>query len=280
MENNQTLLPQFVLVFGCVTQNKIKKKTLVKTNKIFILTFANSYVSRQGGQTTGMRGSDTSEYTDQGRYTIPLHEFIRAVIYGNNKHFDPESSYIVNLFDVNYEDKREHFLILILLSILNSKVTSGKDKGFAETVKVSNHLQGLNFTIDQVDTSINQAINKKLIETSQRGVAISTDRLPSSLRITTTGAYHLNYLCSQFTYIDAIIVDTPVFDDSSRQEIQDTFNISERIGRAKIFIDYLAQVAFYKPLIISTQSRNHLIVNDLSFETIFRTSHIIRHLCS
>lgn len=178
-------------------------------------------------------------YKKQGRYTIPLHEFIRAVIYGNNKHFDPESSYIVNLFDINYEDKKEHFLVLILLSILNSKVTSGKDKGFAETVQVSNHLQGLNFTIDQVDKSINEAISKKLIETSGRGTAISTDKLPSSLRITTTGAYHLNYLCSQFTYIDAIIVDTPVFDDALRQEIQDTFNISERIGRAKIFIEYL-----------------------------------------
>ena len=178
-------------------------------------------------------------YNDQGRYTIPLHEFVRAVIFGNNIHFDPESSYIANLFDVYYEDKKEHFLLLILLSVLNSKATSGKDNGFAETVKVSNHLQGINFTIDQVDTTINEAISRKLIETSGRGIAISTDNLPSSLRITTMGSYHLNFLCTQFTYIDAIIVDTPVFDDKARQEIQDTFDISERIGRVKVFIEYL-----------------------------------------
>lgn len=180
-------------------------------------------------------------YKNEGSYIIPLHEFVRAVIFGNNKHFDPQSSHIVNLFDVNYEDRKEHFLLLILLSVLNSKATSGKDNGFAETVKVSNHLQGLNFTIDQVDSTLNEAISKNLIETSGRGIAISTDNLPSSLRITTMGSYHLNLLCSQFTYIDAVIVDTPVFDDEARQEIQDTFDISGRIGRVKVFVDYLDQ---------------------------------------
>lgn len=181
-------------------------------------------------------------YEEQGNYTIPLHEFVRAVIYGSNVYFDPNSSHIVNLFDVNYNDSKEHFLLLILLSVLEAKSSTGKDNGFIETVKLSNHLQGLNYSIDQIDLAINTAINKKLIETSGRGAAVDTNRLPLSLRTTTMGAYHLIYLCAQFTYIDAIIVDTPIFYDLVRQEIQDVSEISKRIGRAKVFIGYLDNV--------------------------------------
>ncbi|WP_020532035.1 hypothetical protein [Flexithrix dorotheae] len=181
-------------------------------------------------------------YSEKGRYTIPLHEFLRAVIFGNNVHYDPESSYIVNVFDVHYKDEKEHFLLLIILSILESKATSGKDNGFIETLKLSNHLQALGFSIDQIDLITNIAISKKLIETSGRGATIDVNNLPTSLRITTMGSYHLNYLCNQFTYIDAIIVDTPIFDNSIRQEVQDTFLIQKRIDRARIFIYYLDEI--------------------------------------
>ncbi|MGC2330170.1 MAG: hypothetical protein WA581_01845 [Candidatus Acidiferrales bacterium] len=33
-------------------------------------------------------------------YTIPLHEFLRAIIYGDNEYYDPSTSPIVNLFDI------------------------------------------------------------------------------------------------------------------------------------------------------------------------------------
>ncbi len=181
-------------------------------------------------------------YSQEGRYIIPLHEFLRAVIFGNNVHYDPESSYIVNLLDVHYKDEKEHFLLLMVLSILESKATSGKDSGFIPTIKLSNHLQAVGFSIDQIDTILNIAVRKNLIETSERGVAIDSNKLPTSLRITTMGAYHLNYLCGQFTYIDAIIVDTPVFDDNKRQNIQDIFEIKERIERARIFVEYLDDI--------------------------------------
>jgi hypothetical protein len=33
-------------------------------------------------------------------YTIPVHEFMRAVIYGDFEHFDPSASPVANLFDI------------------------------------------------------------------------------------------------------------------------------------------------------------------------------------
>lgn len=39
-------------------------------------------------------------FDETGSYLIPLHEFLRAVIYGDTNHYDPQTSLIVNLFDV------------------------------------------------------------------------------------------------------------------------------------------------------------------------------------
>lgn len=181
-------------------------------------------------------------YEDSGSYLIPLHEFLRAVIYGNKVHFDPDSSYLFNLFDVHFQDKKEHFLVPILLGILEAKNNSGKDSGFVETIKVSNHLQSIGFSIDQVDNSIEILINRNIVETSARGTTFDRNKLPLSLRITTTGAYHLNVLSAFFTYIDAIIVDTPIFDNQVRGEIQDYYDIDRRLRRAMIFKTYLDSV--------------------------------------
>ena len=49
----------------------------------------------------------------------------------------PLTSLIVNLFDVQYHDKREHFLLSILLGILNSYIsTFAKNDGYLETSSI------------------------------------------------------------------------------------------------------------------------------------------------
>ncbi len=179
---------------------------------------------------------------NQRNYVIPLHEFLRAVIYGNCVYYHSESSYITNVFDVHYQDEKEHFLSLILLSILDSNTNSGKNNGFIEIQVLSNNLQGIGFIIDQIDTTIGFLISKNLVEPSTRGVSYDKSKLPSSLRITTTGAYHLHNLPMLFTYIDAIIVDTPVFNKEKREQIDDIVTINERLNRATIFVEYLDDV--------------------------------------
>lgn len=175
-------------------------------------------------------------------YTIPIHEFIRAVIYGNNTYYNSDSSYIVNLFDIHYQYQEEHFLALIILSILDKSANSGKNNGFMEVQTLYHHLQSIGFIIDQIDTLLSILISKNLIEPSTRGVSHDKKLLPSSLRITTTGSYHIQYLHKSFTYIDAIIVDTPIFDTDIRGSIQNSMSISDRLNRADVFIKYLDKV--------------------------------------
>ncbi|MFA5865335.1 MAG: hypothetical protein WC975_11690 [Phycisphaerae bacterium] len=184
------------------------------------------------------------EKDDQNRqkgfgYVIPLHQFLRAVIYGDNEYYDPNRSPLVNLFDVNHDDPKEHFLLPVILALLAVMKTSGQDGGFVETSKLYDKLQGYGFTPEQIDWAILRGHHKKLLETSARRIPQIGQNMPVSLRVTTIGLYHIIILCNKFTYIDAVIVDTPVLDEISHSTIHDVQNIIDRLDRAEIFCSYL-----------------------------------------
>ena len=56
-----------------------------------------------------------SAFEETGAYFIPIHEFMRAVIFGDYEHFHPAASPIVNIFDISQPDGREHFLLVNIL---------------------------------------------------------------------------------------------------------------------------------------------------------------------
>src|SRR3989442_13051957 len=64
--------------------------------------------------------------------------------------------------------------------------------------------------------------------------------MPEAIRVTSVGLYHVKVLCRLFTYIDAVIVDTPIFDSDARREaLQSAKTIRERLDPAELFREYL-----------------------------------------
>ncbi len=175
---------------------------------------------------------------ETGAYQVPLHELVRAVMYGDSAHYNPNRSFIANILDVHSGDSREHFLTPLLLGYLQHSSTHKTD-GFAEINDVYSHLQGHGFTADQIDVYVDYCYSKKLLETSIKGSRIEIDNSKIKLRITGQGAYHIQQLLTMFTYIDAVLTDTPIFDDIVRPKIQDTFDIAQRLSRVEIFKQYL-----------------------------------------
>jgi len=57
--------------------------------------------------------------------------------------------------------------------------------------------------------------------------------------VTNSGIYHLRFLVQSFTYIDSIIVDTPILSDSFKGNILNEMNIEKRLERAIVFKEYL-----------------------------------------
>lgn len=188
---------------------------------------------------------------DEGRYRIPLHEFTKSALLGDYSHYNPDTSIAMNIFDISSPDYKEHFLKPILLALLEKPGEHLDNDGFCLTASLFDELQSLGFTIDQITHSLRKCTNKKLVETSQR-VTFEEDvsgtligAMPDSFRITTVGAYHLKRWISVFSYLDAMVFDTPILDKNVREELIDDLNslaIDCRYERAIKFKGYLKGV--------------------------------------
>lgn len=175
---------------------------------------------------------------DGGDYQIPLHELLKAVIFGDAEYYDPGQSPVANLFDISHLDPKEHFLLPLLIGLVAS-AGSASVEGFAETSTIYERLQGLRFTADQIDSALTRGVRKKLIETSARRMPQPGQVMPHALRVTTVGLYHTKVLCQSFPYVEAILVDTPILDDEVRASISSSHHIDARVANVKAFQDYL-----------------------------------------
>lgn len=175
-------------------------------------------------------------------YIVPVHEFVRAIIYNDCKHYSPNASCAVNLFDVGDADPKEHFLLLMMLCLLQKEGNLSANAGFVPSAKLIDKLQERGFSPMQVQRAAVRAFQGGLCETSGRVEATLDSSLPSSFRSTTKGLYHAMRLSRMFTYLDAITVDLPIFDEAVRKAIHDTFVINERVERATRIREYLSAV--------------------------------------
>lgn len=172
-------------------------------------------------------------------YTVPLHHFLRAAIYGDTMHYDPASSPFANLFDLTGLDSREHFTMPLLLGVLKHGGLPQEETGFVDTGLIYGELQGIGFSPDQIDFALVRALRKHLVEAPARQGQSSKGDMARSFRITTIGEYHHVRLPRMFSYVDAVIVATPVADEEIRKRIQDVRAIKDRILRAEVFQKYL-----------------------------------------
>jgi len=179
---------------------------------------------------------------DQGSYVIPVHEVLRSIIFGDNIYYNSYNSDIVNIFDVRNSNESDHFTIPIILGLLNDQSVNSRNEGFLPINEIYSYMQEKGFNPSMIDSALNFMYNKQLFETSEKGNSLRTEKSSLMLRSTSSGIYHINYLITSFTYIDAIIVDVPIFENEVRGQISNKFDIETRLERAKLFTEYLKDV--------------------------------------
>lgn len=175
-------------------------------------------------------------YRTSGRYNIPVHEFMRALLYGDGEYYDPESSPIANVLRVTRPDGREHFLTPLLLAHLQATGEKLGNEGFVASSEVYRFGQSLGYEADQISSALEHAGKNRLVDTSPRYRA---NQSVLNYRITTTGAYTVRVLIGYFAYADAVCVDTPITDERYRSLIRDVPDIGARLERAEYFRVYL-----------------------------------------
>ncbi len=178
-------------------------------------------------------------FDEQGPYFIPLHEFLRAVIFGDNEYFDPNRSPICNMFDISTNDQKEHFLLPIMMGTIISLRKLAGEHGFVGTKQIYTALQAFGYLPDQIELSLERSIEKKLFEARWREDITGKGYLPYMIRLASLGAYHYYKLLSYFSYVDAMIVDTPILDAEVRKLNVKATDIIDRLDRTDSFRKYL-----------------------------------------
>jgi hypothetical protein len=183
-------------------------------------------------------------------YAMPVHEFWKVAMKGDYQYYDPEKALAFNLYDVYSNDEREHFITPLLLSFLDTNGPHRTAEGFVAFDALVRQMQDLGFKPASVDAALRAANNKKLVEAPER-MTFEEDEdgayglMPTSFRLTTIGAYHLKVWLANFAYLDAMCVDTPIFDPDVSSDLASTirsFSLADRYERAMKFRDYLGEV--------------------------------------
>ncbi len=107
-------------------------------------------------------------YRETGRYKVALHEFLRAVIYGDYRDYDASASEIANLFDISVADGREHFLAPIVLAYLELDSRSSGNAGYVSADNVYRYSQSLGFQPSQIANVLDRLLKTKLVETETK----------------------------------------------------------------------------------------------------------------
>jgi hypothetical protein len=172
--------------------------------------------------------------SQQGYYTISIHEFMRAVIFGDFEHYDSSASPVANVFDISSPDGKEHFLLPNILAFVD-RTGRSEQEGFVEAERVHEFCQSLGFFPAQIETSLKRALDKRLLEPSPQ---FSEDP-PAAYRITSVGSYTYKELPHCFSYLDAMTVDTPIVDRDVRADLVDSRALADRLDRGELFRKYL-----------------------------------------
>lgn len=170
-------------------------------------------------------------------YIVGTHKFLRAIIYGEYEYFEPWNSPVVNLFDISRPDGREHFLLPMLLSHVARIGSQHGQEGYLEVSELYAIAQQWGFTPDQVAFAVERATRKKLL--ASRLEENTSGRNPQ-VQLTMAGGYTLQQLAQSFTYVDAMVTDTPLVErDFRKRMIAQVQGIEQRARRTVAFCDYL-----------------------------------------
>lgn len=176
-----------------------------------------------------------------GGYILAAHEAIRALLYGDFWHYNPDRGVFPNLFDIEHADGTEHFVRPLALHFLERQSDTSLNHGFIPTKDLVEYLCQIGFGQDTARTGVAWLLKTKCVE-DRLGDNLF-EPLRDQVRITPLGKFLIAELIGTFAYIDAVVVDTPIVDSSVRASIHDELAIDNRVVRGRAFKRYLDECA-------------------------------------
>jgi hypothetical protein len=177
-----------------------------------------------------------------GRYVIPLQDLVKSVLLGDGEYYDPSRSPIGNLFDLTTTSRAEHFILPILIEFLHIQGAQTSADGFVEIAQIYEFGQGLGFSVDVISSAITRGLDARFVTRS--GFDRRSGEDGRAYRVAPCGLYATQKLCRTFTYVDAVIDDTPIVDPDfygTLHPISHRGELNSRLRRAERFLAYLSE---------------------------------------
>lgn len=105
---------------------------------------------------------------ESGNYTVPEHELLRAILFGDHKYFSPQASTLCNVFDVHRLDSREHFVVAITVSLVETSQEARERDGFLDVDALLASLQGVGIEPGSGEQAIMLCLRNRLLESTAR----------------------------------------------------------------------------------------------------------------
>lgn len=197
---------------------------------------------------------------------IPFHEFMTSLILRDYEVYSESVSEVVNLFAVDGAVDGSNFnRIAVLGRVLKAQAAKTEvGLGYITIEEVVSDCQEIGILPETVLAIIGFLNEKRLIETeTQIKDALSASRY---VRVTMSGRYYIDKLSSAFTYLDLIVVQTPIVTGKWSQKLSKLTGelnglqaetnsirlrrVEKRLERCEVFVDYL-----YSQFMLSTLSK-------------------------
>jgi adenylate kinase family enzyme len=186
------------------------------------------------------------EMLEQGRWNLLFHQVIKPMMVPQNYFYSEKSSRIMNLYRIRDAHNGSHFTAIRILKKLSIAVDA-----YHPMALLSESFTGVLQMQMDFRLNIDELLKRGMIESDNRTDYFSDDI--QKIKITAFGLYVLNNLSNAFTYLDLIVVDTPIFDPSVSASISSASNheikqfwsgahqarMNTRIAKVNDFVEYL-----------------------------------------
>ncbi|MCU7919182.1 MAG: hypothetical protein KZQ95_12605 [Candidatus Thiodiazotropha sp. (ex Epidulcina cf. delphinae)] len=204
-------------------------------------------------------GRAVTLYQQTGKYMLPRHEAMRSILLGKHPTYSESFSVIGNPFDAHLSKTNAQ---LMRIFILNGLVTLSGNKTFRaiDGADISEYNRAIGFSDEIVGKILKKMCELRFIATTDHEDA----SLASSFFPTRLGGYVIRYLIANFTFLEAVMMDTFIPDEKVWEELmgcseeidaeRNTIKRLEiRVKRAEIFFDQMKSL--YSAILTEAQRR-------------------------
>jgi hypothetical protein len=166
-------------------------------------------------------GRALNVYRSTGKYQLPRHEALRSVMLGNHPVYSEAYSIIGNPFDARLSRNTHQLLRLFILTALVTMSSRG-DFQYADGSDIRTALRELGFGDAAIKKVLVDLCRMRFVFTGAHG----EPELTSSYYPSRLGGYVVRYLIADLTFLEAVMMDTFIPDQSVWEELR---SISEAI---------------------------------------------------